>query len=90
MRSDWSERKWIVNESALMELFSTCHTCGVPITDKKITSCGFLFKIIQSDSPGYNAKYTCYSFMDDATKKIIMSDLIQVKDNHYCPVTECL
>ncbi|XP_073718200.1 uncharacterized protein [Misgurnus anguillicaudatus] len=44
-RGDWSERKWIVNESALMELFSTCHTCGVSITDKKITSCGSTIKI---------------------------------------------
>nr|XP_055059833.1 uncharacterized protein LOC129443386 [Misgurnus anguillicaudatus] len=44
-RGDWSERKWIVNESALMELFLTCLTCGVSITDKKITSCGSKIKI---------------------------------------------
>lgn len=40
----------------------------------------------RSDSPGYSAKYTSYSFMDDATKKIIMSDLIQVKYKQYCQV----
>ena len=44
-RSDWSERKWIVNESCLMELFTTCHTCGVSISDKKITSRGSKIKI---------------------------------------------
>lgn len=44
-RGDWSERKWIVNESALMELFATCHTCGVSITDKKITGSGSKIKI---------------------------------------------
>ncbi|XP_073713994.1 uncharacterized protein [Misgurnus anguillicaudatus] len=188
-RGDWSERKWIVNESALMELFSTCHTCGVSITDKKITSCGSKIKIewtclnhhtgvwqscpdvrgipennlvssaaiiftgttqneiaewadllnlqlpkktsyyslqstymipvihkaytdmqekniaqlqeaashgghtdicgdARSDSPGYSAKYTCYSFMDDATKKIIMSDLIQVSETTSSPAME--
>uniref|UniRef100_A0A3Q2D417 THAP domain-containing protein 1 n=1 Tax=Cyprinodon variegatus TaxID=28743 RepID=A0A3Q2D417_CYPVA len=39
-RGDWSERKWIVNESCLMELFTTCHTCGISICEKKITSRG--------------------------------------------------
>ncbi|KAK7909695.1 hypothetical protein WMY93_014379 [Mugilogobius chulae] len=188
-RGDWSERKWIVNESALMELFATCHTCGVSITDKKITSTGSQIKIewtclnhhtgvwhscpdvrgipennlvssaaiiftgtthneiaewadllnlqlpkktsyyslqstymipvvhkaytdmqeknlselqekasqgghtdicgdARSDSPGYSAKYTCYSFMDDTTKKIIMSDLIQVSEATSSPAME--
>lgn len=44
-RGDWSERKWIVNESALMQLFETCHTCGVSIAEKKITSRGSKIKI---------------------------------------------
>ncbi|XP_038134321.1 uncharacterized protein LOC119778938 [Cyprinodon tularosa] len=180
-RGDWSERKWIVNESCLMELFTTCHTCGISICEKKITSRGskikiewtcinhhmgvwescpdvrgipennlvssaaiiftgttqneieewadllnlqllkrtayyslqstYMIPVIQeaytemqeeilselreteaagghtdicgdarSDSPGYSAKYTCYSFMEDATKKVIMSDLIQVTE----------
>ena len=30
----------------------------------------YLFVIYRSDSPGYSAKCTCYSFMDDATEKI--------------------
>lgn len=46
-----------------------------------------LFVIHRSDSPGYSAKYTCYSFMDDATKKVIMSDLIQVKYEQFCQVS---
>lgn len=44
-RGDWSERKWIVNESCLMELFTTCHTCGISICEKKITSRGSKIKI---------------------------------------------
>lgn len=44
-RGDWSERMWIVNESALMELFVTCNTCGVAIADKNITSSGSMIKI---------------------------------------------
>ncbi|KAK0137191.1 hypothetical protein N1851_026620 [Merluccius polli] len=44
----------------------------------------------RSDSPGYSAKYTCYSFMDDATKKIIMSDLIQVSEATSSPAMEAV
>uniref|UniRef100_A0A8B9HAV0 Uncharacterized protein n=1 Tax=Astyanax mexicanus TaxID=7994 RepID=A0A8B9HAV0_ASTMX len=188
-RGDWSERKWIVNESCLMELFTICHTCGVSINEKKITSSGskiqiewtcinhhtgvwqscpdvrgipennlvssaaiiftgttqneidewadllnlqlpkktsyyalqsnYMIPVIhkaytemqeefltelretvaagghtdicgdaRSDSPGYSAKYTCYSFMDDATKKVIMSDLIQVSEATSSPAME--
>jgi len=29
----WHERKWIVNESKLMELFKRCPTCGAPMCD---------------------------------------------------------
>lgn len=43
--SDWSERKWIVNESALMELSATCHTCGVAIEEKNITTNGSMIKM---------------------------------------------
>ncbi|KAK0132294.1 hypothetical protein N1851_011846 [Merluccius polli] len=190
-RGHWSERKWIVNESALMELFATYHTCGVAIATKNITRSGsmieikwtclnhhsgvwrscpevrgmpennlvssaaiiftgateteiaewadllnlqlpkkttyyslqstYLIPVIQkaytdmqekklselqetasaggdtdvggdarSDSPGYSAKYTRYSFMDDATKKIIMSDLIQVSEATSSPAMEAV
>lgn len=44
-RGDWSERKWIVNESALMQLFVTCQQCGATITEKKITSRGSKIEI---------------------------------------------
>ena len=32
----------------------------------------------RSDSPGFSAKYTTYSFMDDWTTRIIQSNVIQV------------
>ncbi|CAB1327179.1 unnamed protein product, partial [Coregonus sp. 'balchen'] len=31
----WSERKWIVNESKLKELFQTCHRCGAALRTAK-------------------------------------------------------
>ncbi|XP_073726206.1 uncharacterized protein [Misgurnus anguillicaudatus] len=31
--SGWKERRWIVNESKLMELFQKCTTCGAPMCD---------------------------------------------------------
>lgn len=176
---NWSERKWIVNESMLMQLFRTCHQCGVANEDKKVTTAGtrisiewrclnghigewhscpelrgmsgnnllvaasilftgttyteivdwaellnlqipkkttfyslqstYLIPVIEyayrdhqneimanlhlqtiaggiavcgdgrSDSPGFSAKYTTYSFMNDETKQIIMVDLVQVR-----------
>ncbi|KAK0132604.1 THAP domain-containing protein 4 [Merluccius polli] len=177
---NWSEKKWIVNESNLMQIFTTCHQCGVFIEeeDKKVTTSGtrihikwscmnghsgewescpqlrgmpennllvasailftgstyteifdwaellnlqipkkttfyslqstYLIPVIEyayrdhhedimrnlqlqtvgggisicgdgrSDSPGFSAKYTTYSFMSDETKEIIMVDLIQL------------
>ena len=32
----------------------------------------------RSDSPGYSAKYTSYSFREDQSKKIIHMELVQV------------
>uniref|UniRef100_A0A8C5AWF6 THAP-type domain-containing protein n=1 Tax=Gadus morhua TaxID=8049 RepID=A0A8C5AWF6_GADMO len=151
---NWSEKKWIVNESKLMQLFTTCQQCGVLIEeeDKKVTTSGtrihikwscmkghsgstfteifdwaellnlqipkkttfyslqstYLIPVIEyayrdhheemmsnlqlqtvgggisicgdgrSDSPGFSAKYTTYSFMSNATQEIIMVDLVQV------------
>ncbi|XP_030221446.1 uncharacterized protein LOC115550493 [Gadus morhua] len=150
---NWSEKKWIVNESKLMQLFTTCQQCGVLIEeeDKKVTTSGtrihikwscmkghsgstfteifdwaellnlqipkkttfyslqstYLIPVIEyayrdhheemmsnlqlqtvgggisicgdgrSDSPGFSAKYTTYSFMSNATQEIIMVDLVQ-------------
>ncbi|XP_063049438.1 uncharacterized protein LOC134445044 isoform X2 [Engraulis encrasicolus] len=47
IRSGWNENKWIVNESCLMALFSTCQvpTCGVPIIEKKKSTRGSKIKI---------------------------------------------
>ncbi|KAK0156598.1 THAP domain-containing protein 4 [Merluccius polli] len=187
----WSERKWIVNESKLMQIFTTCHLCGVLIEeeDKKVTTSGtcihikgscmnghsgewescpqlrgmpennllvassilftgstyteifdwaellnlqipkktfyslqstYLISVIESayrdhhkeimrnlqlqtvgggisicgdgrsDSPGFSAKYTTYSFMSDETKEIIMVDLIQVTEATSSPAMETL
>ncbi|XP_041730398.1 THAP domain-containing protein 3 [Coregonus clupeaformis] len=37
----WSERKWIVNESKLKELFQTCHRCGAALRSRTITALGY-------------------------------------------------
>ena len=31
----WAEKKWLVNESNLMELFKRCSTCGCSVEEKK-------------------------------------------------------
>ncbi|XDV52408.1 hypothetical protein PO909_021138 [Leuciscus waleckii] len=35
----WQERKWIVNESALMQQFRRCQDCGALISEKKYHIC---------------------------------------------------
>ncbi|CAM4425782.1 unnamed protein product [Leuciscus chuanchicus] len=45
MQSEWDDRKWIVNESHLMRLFSNCHKCGVAINEKKVTKLGSQIKV---------------------------------------------
>ncbi|XP_064859534.1 uncharacterized protein zgc:158320 [Oncorhynchus nerka] len=37
----WSDRKWIVNESKLKELFQTCHQCGAALRNRTITALGY-------------------------------------------------
>uniref|UniRef100_A0A8K9X4U4 THAP domain-containing protein 1 n=1 Tax=Oncorhynchus mykiss TaxID=8022 RepID=A0A8K9X4U4_ONCMY len=37
----WSERKWMVNESKLKELFQTCHQCGAALRNRTITALGY-------------------------------------------------
>lgn len=40
--NNWSQKKWIVNEFNLMQLFKTCHQCGAVIEeeDRKVTTTG--------------------------------------------------
>lgn len=42
---DWSPSKTIVYDRCLMELFKMCHTCGQPITEKKVFHSGAHMKI---------------------------------------------
>ncbi|KAF7660590.1 hypothetical protein LDENG_00279140 [Lucifuga dentata] len=39
-KEDWSPSKTIVYDRCLMELFKMCHTCGQPITEKKVFHSG--------------------------------------------------
>lgn len=34
----WAGPKWVVDKSNLMELFKTCHQCGVAIEEKKVVT----------------------------------------------------
>uniref|UniRef100_A0A671XXM4 THAP-type domain-containing protein n=1 Tax=Sparus aurata TaxID=8175 RepID=A0A671XXM4_SPAAU len=38
--SGWAERKWLVDETKLLELFKTCSQCGTAIDEKKTSSHG--------------------------------------------------
>ena len=56
---NWSEKKWIVNESKLMQLFTTCQQCGVLIEeeDKKVTTSGTRIHIKWSCMKGHSGEW---------------------------------
>lgn len=44
-KNAWSERKWIVDESCIMQMFQTCCQCGNPMEERKLTKHGSQLKI---------------------------------------------
>ncbi|XP_056433018.1 uncharacterized protein LOC130371308 isoform X2 [Gadus chalcogrammus] len=56
---NWSEKKRIVNESKLMQLFTTCHQCGVLIEeeDKKVTTSWTRIHIKWSCMKGHSGEW---------------------------------
>lgn len=55
--SRYKERKWIVNESSLMELFSRCHNCGAAVIKTQKTTCGSLICVHWECLNGHNGKW---------------------------------
>ncbi|XP_056446475.1 uncharacterized protein LOC130382640 isoform X1 [Gadus chalcogrammus] len=56
-QGELDDRKWIVNESSLMTLFRTCHTCAVPITDITLTTTGSQIKIEWTCLNNHNGRW---------------------------------
>lgn len=57
--SGWKERKWIVNESKLMELFQTCPSCASPMCDvnQTVSHCGSRIKIKWQCNNGHKGQW---------------------------------
>lgn len=53
----WAAKKWLVNESKLMELFQRCNQCGCVISEKNVTSRGSQIKIDWSCLNGHSDKW---------------------------------
>lgn len=55
----WHEKKWIVNESKLMELFQRCPTCGAPMCDvnQNIKEVGSQITIKWECNEGHSGKW---------------------------------
>uniref|UniRef100_A0A8C2F2Q1 THAP domain-containing protein 1 n=1 Tax=Cyprinus carpio TaxID=7962 RepID=A0A8C2F2Q1_CYPCA len=51
------ERKWIVNESALMQQFRRCQDCGALISGKNITSVGSQISVIWQCEQGHKGHW---------------------------------
>ena len=50
----WSERKWIVDESSIMQMFQTCCLCGISMAESKWTKHGSQLKIRWTCLQGHN------------------------------------
>uniref|UniRef100_A0A8C1ZPN4 THAP-type domain-containing protein n=1 Tax=Cyprinus carpio TaxID=7962 RepID=A0A8C1ZPN4_CYPCA len=57
------ERKWIVNESALMQQFRRCQDCGALISGKNITSVGSRISVIWQCEQGHKGHWKSCSHM---------------------------
>lgn len=57
--SGWAEKKWIVNESKLMELFQKCTTCGDAMSEPhiQINTSGSRIKITWNCKNGHSGKW---------------------------------
>uniref|UniRef100_A0A8P4KRP4 Uncharacterized protein n=1 Tax=Dicentrarchus labrax TaxID=13489 RepID=A0A8P4KRP4_DICLA len=53
----WAGRKWIVDESNLLELFKTCHTCGTAIEEKRMVTRASQLKIYWTCLRGHSREW---------------------------------
>ncbi|KAL0183991.1 hypothetical protein M9458_019687, partial [Cirrhinus mrigala] len=53
----WKERKWIVNESKLMELFQKCSTCLAVMADQTIKTIGSRITVSWKCSNGHSGHW---------------------------------
>ncbi|XP_056099072.1 uncharacterized protein LOC130077763 [Rhinichthys klamathensis goyatoka] len=53
----WAGKKWIVDESNLLELFKTCHTCGTLIEDKRMVTRASQLKIYWTCLRGHSGEW---------------------------------
>lgn len=56
----WNEKKWLVNESKLLQLFRTCHQCGGGIKEIMISTCGSLIRISWDCLNGHSGQWSSY------------------------------
>nr|XP_055073876.1 uncharacterized protein LOC129453589 [Misgurnus anguillicaudatus] len=74
--SGWKERKWIVNESKLMELFQKCTTCGAAMCDlnQTITQFGSRIEINWQCSNGHIGQWeSCPNIRGMAENNLLAS-----------------
>lgn len=54
----WKERKWIVNQSRLMQLFENCHQCGGAILEPRVSSTGSQVRVEWDCLNGHSGIWT--------------------------------
>lgn len=54
----WKERKWLVNQSRLMQLFENCHKCGGRILETSVSSTGSQVRIKWDCVNGHSGLWT--------------------------------
>lgn len=85
----WSERKWIVDESCIMQMFQTCCQCGMPMEEKKLTKNGSQLKIRWTCLQGHKGSWqSCPDQRKMARNNILTSAAILFTGATYTDIKE--
>lgn len=78
----YKERKWIVNESNLMQLFTRCPQCGQTVNDTKKFSFGSLFRVSWECINGHEGSWnSCNETRGMADNNLLCGSVYSI---HWC------
>lgn len=87
----WAEKRWIVNESKLMELFQKCTTCGDAMSEPhiQINTSGSRIKITWKCNNGHSGKWeSCPNICGMAENNILTATATLFTGKTYTQVSE--
>lgn len=87
----WSERKWIVDESSIMQMFQTCCLCGISMAESKWTKHGSQLKIRWTCLQGHNGLWqSCPDQRKMGRHNLLTSAAILFTGATYTDIRDCI